>query len=74
MWIQHIITLGYDQKSNPRIHGVDEGAEMQSKVLEILFNEIIAETFPYLCNNIDSNVHEAFYTWPEKNNSISDQN
>jgi hypothetical protein len=35
-----------------RIHGVEEGAEIQTKSKENLLNEIIAEIFPNLCNNI----------------------
>jgi hypothetical protein len=49
------------KKTNLRIHGV-KGAEIQTKGVENLFNETIAENSPNLCNNIDTNVQEAFQT------------
>jgi hypothetical protein len=50
------------KKPNLRIHGVEEGAEIQTKGIENLFNEIIAENFPNLCNNIGTQVQEALQT------------
>jgi hypothetical protein len=45
---------------NLRIHKVEEEAEIQTKVMGNLFNEIIAENLPTLCNEIDTHVQEAF--------------
>jgi hypothetical protein len=52
---KHTRTLAHHQKPNLRIHGVEEGAEIQTKG-----NEIIAENFPNQCNNVDTHVQEAF--------------
>jgi hypothetical protein len=41
---------------------VDEGSEIQAKTLGNLVNEIIAENFPNLHNNLGTLVHEAFQT------------
>jgi hypothetical protein len=41
-----------------RIHSLEEGDEIQDKGITNLFNEIMVETFPYQCNNIDINVQE----------------
>jgi hypothetical protein len=35
------------KRSNLRIHGVEEGAEIQNKDIENVFNDIIAEKFKY---------------------------
>jgi hypothetical protein len=50
------------KRPNPRIHGVEEGAEIQTKSTENLFNEIIPEKFPTLCNYVDVYIQEAFQT------------
>jgi hypothetical protein len=42
------------KRPNLRIPGVEEGAEIQTKSIENLLNEIIAESFPTLCNVIDT--------------------
>jgi hypothetical protein len=42
------------KRPNLRIHRVQKGAEIQTKGIGNLFNEIIAENFPNVCNNIDS--------------------
>jgi hypothetical protein len=39
---------------------VEEGAEIQTKGIRNLFNEIVTVNFPNLCNNIDTLVQEAF--------------
>jgi hypothetical protein len=39
-----------------RIHGVEEGAERQTKGIGNLFNEIIPESFSNLYNYIDIHV------------------
>jgi hypothetical protein len=41
------------RRPNIRIHGVEE-AEIQTKGIRNLFNEIIAENFPNLCNSVDT--------------------
>jgi hypothetical protein len=41
---------------------VKEGAEIQTKGIGNLLNEIIAENFPTLCNSIDSYVQETLQT------------
>jgi hypothetical protein len=41
---------------------VEEVAEIQTKGIWNLFNEIIAENFPTLCNDVDTRVQEAFQT------------
>jgi hypothetical protein len=40
------------KRLNLIIHGVEEGAEIQTKSIGNLFNEIIEENFPPLCNDI----------------------
>jgi hypothetical protein len=35
---------------------MEEGTEIQTKVMENPFNEIIAENFPTLCNDIGNHV------------------
>jgi hypothetical protein len=47
---------------NQWIYLVKEWTEIQIKGIEKLFNEIIAENFPYIGNEIDIQVHEAFVT------------
>jgi hypothetical protein len=44
------------RRPNIRIHGVEEGAEIQTKGIGNLFNDIIAEIFPDLCNDVDTNM------------------
>jgi hypothetical protein len=39
------------KRPNLRICGMDEGPEMQTKGIENLFNEIIPENIPNLCNS-----------------------
>jgi hypothetical protein len=55
-----------------------KGAEIQTKGIGNLFNEIIAENFSNLCNDIDTHVQEAFQTPnrhdQKKNNSTSHLN
>jgi hypothetical protein len=53
---------GHNQKTNVRIHRLKEGAEIQTKGIENLFNEIIAKSFPNLCSNIDIDIQDAFQT------------
>jgi hypothetical protein len=48
------------KRPNLRIHGVEEGTEIQTKDFGNLFNKIIAEKSPDLCNDIDTHVQEAF--------------
>jgi hypothetical protein len=48
------------KRPNLRIHSIEEGTEIQTKGIGNLFNEIIAENFPTLCNNIDKHIQEAF--------------
>jgi hypothetical protein len=43
-----------------RINGVEEGTEKQTKGIQNLFNEIIAENFPNLGNDMDIQIQEAF--------------
>jgi hypothetical protein len=50
------------KRSNIRIHKVVEGAEIQTKGTGSLFNKIITDNFPTLCNDIDTHVQEAFRT------------
>jgi hypothetical protein len=50
------------KRPNLRIHGVEEGTEIQTKDFGNLFNKIIAEKSPDLCNDIDTHVQEAFRT------------
>jgi TolA-binding protein len=38
------------KRPNLRIHGMEEGPEIQTKGLGNLLNEIIAENFPNLCS------------------------
>jgi hypothetical protein len=45
---------------NLRIHGVEKGAEIQTKGIGNLLNEIITENFPDLCNDMDIHIQEAF--------------
>jgi hypothetical protein len=45
-----------------RIHRVEEGAVIQTKGIENLFNEIIAENSPNLEKDINIQVQEAFRT------------
>jgi hypothetical protein len=45
-----------------RIHEVGEGAEIQTKGIGNLLNGITAESFPNLCNDVDTHVPEAFLT------------
>jgi hypothetical protein len=40
---------------------VNEGAEIQTKGIENLFNEIRVQKFSNLCDNIDTHAQEAFY-------------
>jgi hypothetical protein len=47
---------------NQWIYHVNEGTEIQTKSTEKLFNEIIAESFPYLGNEMDIQIHEVFGT------------
>jgi hypothetical protein len=47
---------------NLRIHSVEEGAEIQNKGMGNIFNKIIAENFPNLCNYIDTHVEKSFWT------------
>jgi hypothetical protein len=48
------------ERPNLRIHGVEEGAEIQDNGIGKLFNEIKAENFLNICNNIDTCIQEAF--------------
>jgi hypothetical protein len=41
------------KRSNLRIRGMEEGAEIQTNVIENLFSEIIAENSSNLCNSVD---------------------
>jgi hypothetical protein len=41
---------------------MEEGAEIQTKVIANLFNDIIARNFLALCNDIDIHVQETFQT------------
>jgi hypothetical protein len=43
-----------------RIHGVEEGAEIQIKDMRNLVNEIILAYVTTLCNDIDTHVGEPF--------------
>jgi TolA-binding protein len=49
-----------NKRQNLRIHGVEEGAEIQTKGIGNLANEIIVDNFPNLCNNVDIHVQETF--------------
>lgn len=58
----------WDTTKGPNhIFGVEEGAEIQTKVIENLFNEAIAENFPHLGKNMDIQVKEALRT-PNRHN------
>jgi hypothetical protein len=50
------------KRPNIRIHRVEEVSEIQTKGIENLFNDIIAENFPNVCNNINIHIQEAFQT------------
>jgi hypothetical protein len=41
---------------------VEDGAEIQNKDIGNIFNEIIAENFPNLCNNTDTHIQKEFWT------------
>jgi hypothetical protein len=58
--IKHIRSLELIKRPNLRIHRVEEGAEIQTKGTGNLFNEITAENFSTLCNDIDTHVLDAF--------------
>jgi TolA-binding protein len=47
------------KRPNLRIHRM-RGAEIQTKGIGNLFNEIITENSPNLCSNVDIHVQEAF--------------
>jgi hypothetical protein len=48
------------KRPNLRIHSVGKAAEMQTKGMGNLLNEILVGNFPNLCNDIDNNLQEAF--------------
>jgi hypothetical protein len=50
------------KRPNLRIHKVEEGAEMQTKIIGNMLTEIIAKNFPSLCNDIDTNVQRILYS------------
>jgi hypothetical protein len=50
------------KRPNLGVHSVEEEAEIQTKVIENLFNEIIVENSPNLCNNVDTHAQETFQT------------
>jgi hypothetical protein len=65
------------KRPNLRIHGEKEGNEIQTKGIRALFNEIMAENFPNLCNDIDTHVKEYFKLQidiSEKNNHTTHHN
>jgi hypothetical protein len=43
------------KKPNLQISGVEEGTKIETKGIENLFNEIIAENFPNIGKEMDSN-------------------
>jgi hypothetical protein len=54
-------TLGHNKKNpNLRIHRVEKRAEIQTKGIGNLLNEIIAENFPRLYHGRDSYVQEHY--------------
>jgi hypothetical protein len=55
-WTQHTRILNMIKRRNLSIHRLEEGAEIETKVIRNLFNEIITKTFPNLCNDIDNHV------------------
>jgi hypothetical protein len=58
--IQHVCDVS--KRLNQWIYHVKEGTEIHTIGIEKLFKEIIAENFPYLGNEIDTQVHEVFGT------------
>ena len=54
--------MGYHEKANLRIIGIEEGLEKQTKGMKNLFNEIISENFPNLKNEMENQVQEAYRT------------
>jgi hypothetical protein len=40
------------KRPNLRIHGVEEGAKIQTKCTRNLFNEITPKNFPNLCDKV----------------------
>jgi hypothetical protein len=55
--LQHTITW---EMFKSQTHGVEIGAEIQTKGIGNIFNEISAKNFQNLCNDLDTHVHEAF--------------
>jgi hypothetical protein len=53
------LTLGHSQQIKVRIHGV-QGAKIQTKVIEHLFNGIYSKHFHKFSKDIGTSVEEAF--------------
>ena len=59
------------KRSNLRIIGIEEGTEIQTKGMNNLINEIIAENFPSLKNEIENQIQEAYRTPNAQNHNRS---
>jgi hypothetical protein len=63
--------VGHHEKTKPRIMGIEEGEEIQTKATDNLFNRIIAENFPNLKKERVTQVQEAYRTPNHQNQKIN---